>query len=213
MDRDGRQQQEQHQPQGQQGVMQGAGPGLLVVEAPVAAAKQVEAETQRQQRQGQGEPDQATETAQGRFDAGEAPRQQQRAQLQHQQQQPDEPQLAQGVLQLVATHDAVDLVAGVPGPRVGHGEFRCRPRARIQPLCRQKSSGAAGCGPSNAAAAGICWQRRQVVAHEKFFYFDAGVYRSLRPAGPLDSPAELFCRGWIRCSRCRCPDPGVSSQI
>jgi uncharacterized protein len=33
--------------------------------------------------------------------------------------------------------------------------------------------------------------KRQVVAHEKFFYFDAGVFRSLRPAGPLDSPAEI----------------------
>ena len=33
--------------------------------------------------------------------------------------------------------------------------------------------------------------QRQLVAHEKFFYFDAGVFRSLRPAGPLDAPAEI----------------------
>ena len=33
--------------------------------------------------------------------------------------------------------------------------------------------------------------QRQMVAHPKFFYFDAGVYRSLRPSGPLDSPTEL----------------------
>ncbi len=33
--------------------------------------------------------------------------------------------------------------------------------------------------------------RRQLVAHAKFFYFDAGVYRSLRPAGPLDAPEEI----------------------
>ena len=33
--------------------------------------------------------------------------------------------------------------------------------------------------------------KRQVVAHEKFFYFDAGVFRSLRPAGQLDSTAEI----------------------
>lgn len=33
--------------------------------------------------------------------------------------------------------------------------------------------------------------QRQLVAHPKFFYFDAGVYRSLRPAGPLDAPAEI----------------------
>jgi uncharacterized protein len=33
--------------------------------------------------------------------------------------------------------------------------------------------------------------QRQLVAHEKFYLFDAGVYRSLRPAGPLDSAEEL----------------------
>lgn len=33
--------------------------------------------------------------------------------------------------------------------------------------------------------------KRILVAHEKFYYFDAGVYRSLRPAGPLDRPEEI----------------------
>ena len=33
--------------------------------------------------------------------------------------------------------------------------------------------------------------KRHMVAHDKFFYFDAGVYRSLRPAGPLDRPEEI----------------------
>ena len=33
--------------------------------------------------------------------------------------------------------------------------------------------------------------QRATVAHPKFFYFDAGVYRSVRPAGPLDRPAEI----------------------
>lgn len=33
--------------------------------------------------------------------------------------------------------------------------------------------------------------RRQLVAHPKFYYFDAGVFRSLRPAGPLDDPRML----------------------
>lgn len=33
--------------------------------------------------------------------------------------------------------------------------------------------------------------KRHLVAHPKFFYFDAGVYRSLRPAGPLDRPEEI----------------------
>ncbi len=32
---------------------------------------------------------------------------------------------------------------------------------------------------------------RKLVAHPKFFYFDAGVYRAIRPRGPLDSPAEI----------------------
>jgi predicted AAA+ superfamily ATPase len=33
--------------------------------------------------------------------------------------------------------------------------------------------------------------RRAVIAHPKFFLFDAGVYRSLRPKGPLDRPEEI----------------------
>ena len=33
--------------------------------------------------------------------------------------------------------------------------------------------------------------KRHLVAHDKFYYFDAGVYRSLRPAGPLDRPEEI----------------------
>ena len=33
--------------------------------------------------------------------------------------------------------------------------------------------------------------KRRLVAHPRFFYFDCGVYRSLRPTGPLDRPTEL----------------------
>jgi predicted AAA+ superfamily ATPase len=33
--------------------------------------------------------------------------------------------------------------------------------------------------------------RRAVAVHPKFYLFDAGVYRSLRPAGPLDRPQEI----------------------
>ncbi|MGH7471435.1 MAG: DUF4143 domain-containing protein [Longimicrobiales bacterium] len=33
--------------------------------------------------------------------------------------------------------------------------------------------------------------RRATVAHPKLFLFDAGVYRSLRPRGPLDRPEEI----------------------
>ncbi len=33
--------------------------------------------------------------------------------------------------------------------------------------------------------------QRQLVQHQKFFYFDAGIYRALRPRGPLDAPQEI----------------------
>jgi predicted AAA+ superfamily ATPase len=33
--------------------------------------------------------------------------------------------------------------------------------------------------------------RRATAAHPKFYYFDAGVFRSLRPHGPLDRPEEI----------------------
>jgi predicted AAA+ superfamily ATPase len=33
--------------------------------------------------------------------------------------------------------------------------------------------------------------RRETAAHPKFYLFDAGVYRSLRPKGPLDRPEEI----------------------
>ena len=34
-------------------------------------------------------------------------------------------------------------------------------------------------------------QKRQLVAHPKFYWFDAGVFRSVRPAGPFDRPEEI----------------------
>jgi predicted AAA+ superfamily ATPase len=33
--------------------------------------------------------------------------------------------------------------------------------------------------------------KRQLTAHPKFYYFDSGVFRALRPAGPLDRPEEI----------------------
>lgn len=33
--------------------------------------------------------------------------------------------------------------------------------------------------------------KRKLVAHQKFFFFDNGVYRALRPMGPLDTPEEV----------------------
>lgn len=33
--------------------------------------------------------------------------------------------------------------------------------------------------------------QRELAAHPKFFFFDAGVFRANRPAGPLDSPSEI----------------------
>jgi predicted AAA+ superfamily ATPase len=32
--------------------------------------------------------------------------------------------------------------------------------------------------------------KRRMTAHSKFFFFDSGVYRAIRPMGPLDSPEE-----------------------
>lgn len=33
--------------------------------------------------------------------------------------------------------------------------------------------------------------KRETIAHPKFYFFDAGVYRNLRPKGPLDRPEEI----------------------
>jgi len=33
--------------------------------------------------------------------------------------------------------------------------------------------------------------KRHLSSHPKFYYFDAGVFRSIRPAGPVDTPHEL----------------------
>jgi predicted AAA+ superfamily ATPase len=33
--------------------------------------------------------------------------------------------------------------------------------------------------------------KRRLVAHPKYYFFDAGVFRALRPKGPLDSPEEI----------------------
>ncbi|MBI4054684.1 MAG: ATP-binding protein [Elusimicrobia bacterium] len=33
--------------------------------------------------------------------------------------------------------------------------------------------------------------KRRPVSHPKFYYFDVGVYRTLRPKGPLDTPEEI----------------------
>lgn len=33
--------------------------------------------------------------------------------------------------------------------------------------------------------------KRRLSSHPKFYLFDAGVFRSVRPAGPLDAPQEV----------------------
>ena len=33
--------------------------------------------------------------------------------------------------------------------------------------------------------------KRKLVSHSKFYFFDTGVYRAIRPSGPLDSPEEI----------------------
>ena len=53
--------------------------------------------------------------------------------------------------------------------------------------------------------------KRELVAHEKFYFFDCGVFRALRPKGPLDRPSEIdgaaleglvfqHLRAWNDCS-------------
>jgi len=37
--------------------------------------------------------------------------------------------------------------------------------------------------------------KRKTISHPKFYYFDTGVFRSLRPRGPLDSDAEIHGAG------------------
>lgn len=47
--------------------------------------------------------------------------------------------------------------------------------------------------------------KREVIAHPKFYYFDCGVYRSVRPKGPLDTPQEISGAGletlFLQCAR------------
>ncbi len=33
--------------------------------------------------------------------------------------------------------------------------------------------------------------KRRLIAHKKFYFFDTGIYRTLRPMGPLDNPGEI----------------------
>ena len=33
--------------------------------------------------------------------------------------------------------------------------------------------------------------KRRMMAHQKFYFFDVGIYRTLRPSGPLDAPEEI----------------------
>ena len=33
--------------------------------------------------------------------------------------------------------------------------------------------------------------KRKLIGHDKFYYFDTGVFRVLRPKGPLDNPNEI----------------------
>ena len=33
--------------------------------------------------------------------------------------------------------------------------------------------------------------KRKLISHQKFYYFDTGVFRSIRPKGPLDRPEEI----------------------
>jgi predicted AAA+ superfamily ATPase len=38
--------------------------------------------------------------------------------------------------------------------------------------------------------------KRTMATHQKFFFFDSGIYQTLRPRGPLDSPEEIDGPAW-----------------
>lgn len=38
--------------------------------------------------------------------------------------------------------------------------------------------------------------KRRMTAHPKFFFFDCGIYQTIRPRGPLDSPSEIDGPAW-----------------
>ena len=40
--------------------------------------------------------------------------------------------------------------------------------------------------------------KRRLVSHPKFYFFDVGVYRTLRPKGPLDNPEEIGGVAFVR---------------
>lgn len=35
------------------------------------------------------------------------------------------------------------------------------------------------------------WAKRRLISHPKFYYFDVGVYRTIRPKGPLDRVEKI----------------------
>jgi len=42
--------------------------------------------------------------------------------------------------------------------------------------------------------------KRRMIAHPKFYFFDVGLYRTLRPKGPLDRRKKLRGKLWKPCS-------------
>ena len=66
----------------------------------------------------------------------------------------------------------LDLSAGGETPEPGApGHFRTRRVVRLPVFAKRA--------------------KRRVVAHPKFYFFDAGVFQAIRPRGPLDSPEEI----------------------
>ena len=75
----------------------------------------------------------------------------------------------------------------------GRAQYRQR-GARVPG--RAKDGGGIRRGPGGLAARFPCARfarraKREMSAHPKFYFFDAGVFRSLRPRGPLDRPEEI----------------------
>ena len=88
-----------------------------------------------------------------------------------------------------AFHRFLEAISFFPGKRPQ------RQRGRSGVLCQPQDSGGIcrNCGRSVAGLPCACFHaacRRHMAVHPKFFFADVGVFRSLRPSGPLDRPEE-----------------------
>jgi predicted AAA+ superfamily ATPase len=77
------------------------------------------------------------------------------------------------------------------GGAAQHGRRRAGTAASSAAWCRGGSRCWRTCSSPSGSRCSRGRASRPTTAHPKFFYFDAGVYRALRPRGPLDSADEI----------------------